>query len=442
MDYQSKLKREIVACQCHHRKIIPLCFSLKSLCFAIFIRLCFVILLCSSNVVLRSKWDAWTANAGIENEKAMLDFISTVDRLEKVSAPKEECVSEKSSPGPSMRKVNLKPGQTLTKQGTLYKQREYFKGWRPRQFDLIDSTLSYYIEAEDQNPRGTLALTGCTAVAAPTVIVDGVEYFPFLLTHKDSNRPYNLSALTKADADDWIEKINQAAELPRDQPIAKPSRRTTFTTSGKGTDIGGIGQNNSVDGSENASSAGGAPLSSVPFKATNNGVNAVGMSMAAAAAAATASALASADDGGTGTGAGAGAPSTPSTLGSIGGVNIIKPDASLKNIPAHLTSKVDSKMADLLDAFSPGSPGWEVFMDKEGVKGLKRPMQGGDLSAIRADAQLPFNVLDVFQTITSVECLAVMDPMRREMTKLKILSNHTWIEYLRFKEVRSSVQFN
>ena len=75
-------------------------------------------------------------------------------------------------------------------------------------------------------------------------------------------------------------------------------------------------------------------------------------------------------------------------------------------------------------------------MDKDGVKGMNRPAATGNLSCIRADSLFPYNMLDVIQCVTNVECLMIMDPMRKQMEKLKILSNHTWIDYMRFKEVR------
>lgn len=120
---------------------------------------------------------------------------------------------------------------------------------------------------------------------------------------------------------------------------------------------------------------------------------------------------------------------------AVSGTALVKAEATLKGIPAHLTEKLENKVALMFDAVSPGAPGWEIFMDKDGVKGLKRPGQG-DLSAIRADSLMPYNILDVFQCVTSVECLMIMDPMRKQQDKLKILSNHSWIEYFRFRDVR------
>jgi hypothetical protein len=355
--------------------------------------------------VLRAKWDAWTAYAGLENEKAMLEYIALIDRLD-VGANKE--VQPQPDRPNAIRRTSLKPGQILMKQGVLYKQRDVFKGWRPRNFVLIDNTLSYYIEGEEGTPKGTLALSGCTCTADTPTMADGVEYFPFTLTHPGNNKPYHLSAISKAEADDWITKINQAGKTSEPQISAKTTntRRATYTESASLKESAAAAMASSSD------AAGPAAASTVPFKTAPS---------AAAAGDAPASSENVAEEGDA---PAAGAPAN----------SIVKPDATMKNIPSHLTELLEKKVADMFDAISPGAPGWEIFMDKEGVKGLKRPGQG-DLSAIRADAMMPYNILDVFQCVTSVECLLVMDSMRKQQDKLKIFSNHTWVEYFRFKEV-------
>lgn len=287
----------------------------------------------------------------------------------------------------------------LMKQGTLYKQRDHFKGWRPRQFVLIDNTLSYYIDGEDGTPRGSLVLTGCTCEEATPTMADGVEYFHFTLTHPNNSKPYNLSALSKTDADDWIAKINQAAKVT-DAPgsTSKPTmRRTSFTNAAPPASVDTPTESvKSTKSSQN-----------VPFQPNSNTVASSSTDESAADEADTSAAT---------------------------GTTLLKPEATVKNLPVHLKDIVESKILEMFDAVSAGAPGWEIFMDKDGVKGLKRPGKG-DVSAIRADCTMPYNILDVFQTVTSAESCLIMDPMRKQQDVLKVFSNHTWVDYLRFKEV-------
>ena len=341
----------------------------------------------------------------MENEKAMLEFISLIDRLDASTSPKDAQPSQN-----AIRRTSLKPGQMLMKQGTLYKQRDHFKGWRPRQFVLIDNTLSYYIDGEDSTPRGSLVLTGCSCEEATPTMADGVEYFHFTLTHPNNSKPYHLSALSKTDADDWIAKINQAAKVT-DAPgsSSKPTmRRTSFTNTAVTTPT-------SVD----------TPPATTESKSTKSSQNVPFQTNNTAAASTTGnsereSTLEDADSA---------APATGTTL--------LKPEATVKNLPVHLKDIVESKILEMFDAVSAGAPGWEIFMDKDGVKGLKRPGKG-DVSAIRADCTMPYNILDVFQTVTSAESCLIMDPMRKQQDVLKVFSNHTWVDYLRFKEVNIS----
>lgn len=74
-----------------------------------------------------------------------------------------------------------------------------------------DCYLHYYLDADEPLPRATLDLTGCNVVTNKSLIVDGVEYFPFTISHPRSKLVYNLSSDSKLDADIWVAKILEAA---------------------------------------------------------------------------------------------------------------------------------------------------------------------------------------------------------------------------------------
>lgn len=152
----------------------------------------------SSNTILRAKWESWTSFSGLTIEKAMNEFISIVDQLKSNSGDGGKA----DTPG------------GIRKTGTLYKQRDVFKGWRPRHFVLQDNFLHYYIDSEDPVPRNTMDLSGTTVTSIKSTVVEGVEYFPFVITHPKSTKTYNLAATTKKDTDQWVAKIIEAASAP------------------------------------------------------------------------------------------------------------------------------------------------------------------------------------------------------------------------------------
>lgn len=100
----------------------------------------------------------------------------------------------------------------IIKQGTLYKQRDLFKGWRSRHFVLQENFLHYYIEAGDPVPKNSMDITGCTVQSVKSTKVGDVEYFPFVITHPKESTAYNLAADMKSVADAWIEKISEASK--------------------------------------------------------------------------------------------------------------------------------------------------------------------------------------------------------------------------------------
>jgi hypothetical protein len=158
----------------------------------------------SSNTILRAKWESWTSFSGLPIEKAMNEFLTTVELLRAGSG------GEKSSDLPG----------GIRKAGTLYKQRDVFKGWRPRHFVLQDSFLHYYIDAEDPVPRNTLDLSGCSVTTIKSTVVEGIEYFPFVITHPKTTKTYNLSSITKLETDIWVSKILEAAAAPVSAPVS------------------------------------------------------------------------------------------------------------------------------------------------------------------------------------------------------------------------------
>ncbi len=141
-------------------------------------------------------------------EKAMTEFVNTVDLLR-----------QGTTVDASGKVADVPPGG-IRKAGTLYKQRDVFKGWRPRHFVLQDCFLHYYIDADDPVPRNTMDLSGCSVTTIKSAVVEGVEYFPFVITHPKSTKTYNLSATTKLETDIWVAKILDAASAPVSAPMA------------------------------------------------------------------------------------------------------------------------------------------------------------------------------------------------------------------------------
>jgi hypothetical protein len=59
----------------------------------------------------------------------------------------------------------------------------------------------------EQAPHKSIDLCGASLVEVKANRVGEMEYFPFVLSHPKCNKTYNFAATTKADADDWINKI-------------------------------------------------------------------------------------------------------------------------------------------------------------------------------------------------------------------------------------------
>ena len=130
----------------------------------------------------------------------------------------------------------------LTKEGSLYKQRDVFKGWRPRHFILQDSLLSYYVDASDPNPKNTLDISGCTITPGSSFREDDVDLYPFVIIppHASTSvlKKYHLSADTLQTSESWILALREAAAVVA--PFV-PTDRDRDTVSRRGTVGGGGG---------------------------------------------------------------------------------------------------------------------------------------------------------------------------------------------------------
>lgn len=295
------------------------------------------------------------ACSGMTMEKAMEEYTQTVAKLDAGLRP---TLDKQAS---SRRSIT---SEAPSKKGILFKQRDHFKGWRPRLFVLQDNFLHYYLEADDPLPRNSLDLTGCNVTTSKPMIVDGNEYFPFVISHPKSTKSYNLSSDSKLEADIWIAKIIDAANIP----VA------ASTSSGKET------------------------ASAISTPAKNEPV-----------------------------------VEEPSDPNSFFLESTIHPTETRADTPRSLMQKIEHLCQQLLDCSPMDSQGWDPLWVKDGLTAKKRP--ANNMIWVKAQIILPFSVYDIFNYITDIQNQRELDPGRLIHERIKCYSNHTWVDYIRYKGV-------
>lgn len=169
-----------------------------------------------ANVVLMVKYKAWVKCKGKSADDAMREYIQEVDKLSSKGdqvqdtfvSPQRKSVSSSNVVTKSIAR-NL--NSSTIKEGTLFKQRDYVKAWRPRHFVLENNCLNYYVDAQDSGgtPRGSMDIAGCIINHLKVAKVGDTEFYPFTISkEKDS---YVLASDSKVEADDWVDKIRMAA---------------------------------------------------------------------------------------------------------------------------------------------------------------------------------------------------------------------------------------
>ncbi|GMI09625.1 hypothetical protein TrVE_jg9693 [Triparma verrucosa] len=116
-----------------------------------------------------------------------------------------------------------------TKKGTLYKQRDVFKGYRPRLFVLDPPILHYYLEASDPAPRKSIFLTGCTIT--PESWGEDSSSPGMKISHPSTSVTYHLGCRDGRERDEWVEELRKASvETPPTPKARRGGESLGFTT--------------------------------------------------------------------------------------------------------------------------------------------------------------------------------------------------------------------
>jgi hypothetical protein len=166
----------------------------------------------------RAKWESWNSCKGLSKDAAMTSFVSSLELYDNRFNPSNVAPAKPAAPQAPIIST-AKP----VREGTLYKQRDVFKGWRPRHFVLHDDFLHYFVNSSDILPKKSMQITGCTVTPVRPTKLGEVEYFPFVISHPTSQKTYNLSADNKKDADEWMAAITAAAALQPSPVAPNPS---------------------------------------------------------------------------------------------------------------------------------------------------------------------------------------------------------------------------
>jgi hypothetical protein len=146
-------------------------------------------------------------------ETAMNKYIS---ELRKVDASFENTNTPSISAAPAILDESPMIVPRIIMEGTMYKQRDVFKGWRPRYFVLDDNFLHYFLKKGDDIPKKSIQIFGGSVTVVRSTRVGDIEYHPFVLSHPKSTKTYNFSVDSKELADQWITALKEV--VIRDSP--------------------------------------------------------------------------------------------------------------------------------------------------------------------------------------------------------------------------------
>lgn len=365
----------------------------------------------SSNVILKSKWEAWMACGGLDIETAITEYLSIVDKLcpnlkisirgvapsagtrasiQSLPKPKESSRFNSLINTPqkditpvvvvvNKQKVDIISSNKNTndmmsgvvKEGTLFKKRDHLKGWRERYFRMQDNFLHYYLEPTDAVPKRSMALAGVIVSADAVAQKGDRDYFLFTISHPNSKEVYILSSEFKVDADEWIEKIRElslkASVDDAEGECVSASDTIVVENRDKAID---------ADYPKLAESS-----SNVPW--TTN------------------------------------------------------PSEVMKGTPGKYATKIENAVNAIQVALSPTAEGWQPLFEKNGVIAKRRP---GSIITVRGDGMAYHPLHKVFALLLDHDRSSEYNSQIAEDRNLQSYSRHSSFQYLKFKQVWPTAQ--
>ena len=279
--------------------------------------------------------------------------------------------------------------------GILYKQRDVFRGWRPRTFELQGCVLRYWVSVDDAMPRATISLHGATVTAVNASAdvpmfhddASGEEFYPFVIAHPGSAKAWNLAATSFKDLVAWVEALSAAARLSPDaagEALLSPQH--------------------SPRGSSDRSRAAPAPSAAAapPAEAKAPAPAPAAATTAATAAAAPAQGL------------------------------------SAKGVPVAFSDHIEGLVQRLLRE-TQGTQGWTPAFEKKGVRAYRKAGADGCIT-VRGDGRIMHHPLAVLRCITDLQRKHKYDTNYESGERVAVWSPQCFADHITFKQVWPTTQ--
>jgi hypothetical protein len=173
------------------------------------------------NKTARTKYDAWMKFKGVAKEAAMNMYISELRKTDSSYDNSTSSNTQTMSATPVAHDDSPVSPPRIIMEGTMYKQRDVFKGWRARYFVLDDFFLHYYMKKGDDLPKKSIQVFGSSVTIVRSTRVGEIDYYPFVLSHPKSSKTYNFSVDSKELADQWIAALKEV--VVRETPSPMPN---------------------------------------------------------------------------------------------------------------------------------------------------------------------------------------------------------------------------
>jgi hypothetical protein len=130
----------------------------------------------------------------------------------------------------------------------------------------------------------------------------------------------------------------------------------------------------------------------------------------------------------------AAAPEDEGPLPSCYLTNVMNPSETRAFTPKDLMERIEKAVKSFVDDVE-DTPDWEPLYEKTNYTVKKK--SSNQYVIVRVETVIPYSMLEIIKLVLDLKRQMELDSSKQSHDVLKNISNHTWIEYVKYKAVSS-----
>ena len=106
---------------------------------------------------------------------------------------------------------------------------------------------------------------------------------------------------------------------------------------------------------------------------------------------------------------------------------VVNLEKTLEGVEADMLPQLDAKLQEMKDYLTADPADWELLLESQGVKGIRKFVGDRPVAVIRSEIVMPFHILDIFEFFNNTKNASIVDPAVNTSEVFKKFSPHSWL---------------